>query len=171
MVRGGPGSGKTILGLHFLTWAAARGEPCLFITFGESERELRAERRTARLQHRRDLVSGSQSRLLVLRPRPANTTFFRPPKWSGSPITRRIREEVAARKPARVFIDGLTQLRYLTANPFQFRKEALAFLRYLCEIGATVLFTSESNEAPDQDLQFIADAVIELEFCDTRRRS
>ena len=75
-----------------------------------------------------------------------------------------------AKKPTRVFVDGLTQLRYLAANPFQFRKEALAFLRYLCEIGATVLFTSESNEAPDQDLQFIADAVIELEFCDTRRR-
>jgi circadian clock protein KaiC len=85
------------------------------------------------------------------------------------PITRRIREEVSLRKPARVFVDGLTQLRYLTANPFQFRKEALAFLRFLCELGATVLFTSESNEAPDQDLQFIADAVLELDFLDTRR--
>jgi circadian clock protein KaiC len=44
-------------------------------------------------------------------------------------------------------------------------------LRFLCEIGSTVLFSSESNEGPDDDLQFIADAVIELEFKETRRQA
>jgi len=41
MVRGGPGTGKTILGYHFLSWAAERGENTLCITFGENEPELR----------------------------------------------------------------------------------------------------------------------------------
>jgi circadian clock protein KaiC len=169
MLRGGPGSGKTILGFHFLSCAAARGEPCLFITFGESQGELR--RNAERLGFRTEGIS-----FLDLSPDSSffaqghDYDIFPPSEVEREPITRRIRDEVAAKKPTRVFVDGLTQLRYVAANPFQFRKEALAFLRYLCEIGATVLFTSESNEAPDQDLQFIADAVIELEFCDTRRR-
>ncbi len=42
LVRGGPGCGKTTLGLHFLTDGAAKGEESLFITLGEPEAELRA---------------------------------------------------------------------------------------------------------------------------------
>lgn len=169
MVRGGPGSGKTILGMHFLSYAAERGERCLLITFGESETELK---RNA------DQLGFQTSGISYLDLSPDSSHFahgqeydiFPPSEVEREPLTRRIREEVAALKPTRVFVDGLTQLRYLTSNTFQFRKESLAFLRFLCELGATVLFTSESIEAPDADLQFIADAVIELEFDDGRRR-
>jgi circadian clock protein KaiC len=168
MVRGGPGSGKTILGMHFLTWAAGRGEPTLLITFGESEGQLR--RNAERLGFSTEGIS-----FLDLSPDSSyfaqgqGYDIFPPSEVERDPITTRIRDEVSARKPARVFVDGLTQLRQLTSSPFQFRKEALAFLRFLCEIGATVLFSSESNEAPDEDLQFIADAVLELSFTGTRR--
>lgn len=41
LARGGPGCGKTTLGLHFLTEGIARGESSLFITLGEPEDELR----------------------------------------------------------------------------------------------------------------------------------
>ena len=64
----------------------------------------------------------------------------------------------------------MTQLRYLSPNAFQFRKEALAFLRFLGELECTVAFTSESNEGPDDDLQFIADGVITLDSKPEQRR-
>jgi len=168
MVRGGPGSGKTILGTHFLTWSAARGEPTLLITFGENEMQLR--RNAERLGFNTEGIS-----YLDLSPdssyfaQTQEYDIFPPSEVERDPITTRIKEEVSSRQPMRVFVDGLTHFRHLTATPFQFRKEALAFLRFLCEIGATVLFSSESNEAPDEDLQFIADAVIDLDFIDTRR--
>src|SRR2546430_16783221 len=41
LLRGGPGSGKTTLGIHFLAAGAANGKPCLCISLGESEEELR----------------------------------------------------------------------------------------------------------------------------------
>ena len=41
MVRGGPGVGKTTLGLHFLTAGAAKGEKGLFITLAEPEAQIR----------------------------------------------------------------------------------------------------------------------------------
>lgn len=170
MVRGGPGSGKTILGLHFLTWSAARGEPTLYITFGESEPEIR--RNGA-------LLGFDTSQVTFLDLSPKSKSFaedqqeydiFPPSEVERDPITRRIREETGALLPARVFVDGMTQLRHLTNNPFQFRKESLAFLRFLHDLGSTVMFASESNEGPDDDLQFIADGVIQLEFNDDRRR-
>ncbi|MEP0886230.1 hypothetical protein NDI49_32360, partial [Trichocoleus sp. ST-U3] len=40
LVRGGPGTGKTTLGMHFLTSGAANGEPVLFITLAETVAQL-----------------------------------------------------------------------------------------------------------------------------------
>src|SRR5437660_11270219 len=42
LVRGGPGSGKTTLGLHFLAEGIARGGRTFFISLGETEGELQA---------------------------------------------------------------------------------------------------------------------------------
>jgi circadian clock protein KaiC len=169
MVRGGPGSGKTILGLHFLDCGAAQGQNCLFLTFGESKAEL---------SRNGSLLGFAMERLYFLDLSPNSNYFaesqdydiFPPSDVERAPIARRIRDEVNALKPCRVFIDGMTQLRHLSPNAFQFRKEALAFLRFLSEMGCTVMFTSESDEGPDADLQFLADGVITLESHAAQRR-
>lgn len=161
MVRGGPGSGKTILGYHFLSATVQRGESALVITFGESEDELR---RNARLLG----FDLDPVKFLDLSPRSMEFAqegaydIFPPSDVERAPTTNRIREAVEQLKPSRVFVDGMTQLRYLANSPFQFRKEALSLLRFLCDLDCTVLFSSESNEGPDEDLQFIADGVIHL---------
>jgi KaiC/GvpD/RAD55 family RecA-like ATPase len=156
MIRGGPGSGKTILGLHFLDYGAAQGQNSLFLTFGESKAEL---------SRNGSPLGFAMERLHFLDLSPSSDHFaesqdydiFPPSDVERAPIARRIRDEVNTLKPCRVFIDGMTQLRRLSPNAFQFRNEALAFLRFVVEVGCTVMFTSESNEGPDEDLQFIAD--------------
>lgn len=40
LIRGGPGAGKTTLGLHFLIAGAQRGEKALFITLEEEQEDL-----------------------------------------------------------------------------------------------------------------------------------
>jgi len=65
----------------------------------------------------------------------------------------------------------MTQFRYLSTDVFQFRKQVLSFIRYLKENGATVLFTAESSsDAPDDDLRFLADGIIELFYSETGRK-
>lgn len=169
MIRGGPGAGKTILGLHFLHWGAERGESCLLITFGESQAEL---------TRNGSALGFAMDRLHFLDLSPNADRFaetpdydiFPPSDVEREPLARRIRDEVEAVRPSRVLIDGMTQLRQLSPNSFQFRKEALAFLRFVAQAGCTVAFTSESNEGPDEDLQFIADGVITLESAVGQRR-
>jgi circadian clock protein KaiC len=45
----------------------------------------------------------------------------------------------------------------------------LSLLRYLSEQGGTALFTSEAQDATDEDLQFISDGIIQLNFTPDNR--
>jgi circadian clock protein KaiC len=96
--------------------------------------------------------------------------IFSPAEVERDPTTRKIIETVKSVNPSRIFIDSMTQFKYLTTDNFQFRKQVLSFLRFLAEKNGTVLFTSEgSAEAPDGDLQFLADGIIHLEFTGNNR--
>jgi circadian clock protein KaiC len=161
LVRGGPGNGKTTLGLHFLT-ASPADEKSLFITLAESEEDIREN--AASLGFNLDAIT-----VLDLSPNKKffaesqSYDIFSPAEVEREPIAQRIVDEVDVIKPNRVFIDSMTQLRYLSTDEFHFRKQVLSFLHFLAERGITVLFTSESTEAhPDDDLQFMADGVITL---------
>jgi circadian clock protein KaiC len=162
LVRGGPGAGKTTVGLHFLAFGDSRVEKPLFITMGEPEEQIRRNAQAVGFD-----LSGVT--FLDLSPSSAFFTeiqsydIFAPAEVEREPTTQQIIAQVDVLKPKRVFLDAMTQFRYLASDAFQFRKQALSFLRFLIEQGATVLFTSEaSTEAPDDDLQFMADGVIHL---------
>ena len=162
LVRGGPGCGKTTLGLHFLTAGAMQDEPVLFISLAEPEEQLRVNA---------DRMGFDPTGVTFLDLSPNAEIFakeqtydiFSPAEVERGPITGRIIEQVQSLRPKRVFIDSVTQLRYLASDPFQFRKQTLSFLRFLSEHDATVMLTSEgTSEAPDDDLRFMSDGVIEL---------
>ena len=170
LVRGAPGTGKTTLGFHFLTAGAANGERTLLITLGEPETQLRRNARSLGFD-----LDGIP--ILDLSPSPeffarAQTyDIFSPAEVEREPITKLLVEQVEKVKPQRVFMDAMTQFRYLSTDLFQFRKQVLSFLHFLLEQGATVLFTSEcSAAAPDDDLQFLSDAVLHLD-CDPDGRA
>jgi circadian clock protein KaiC len=164
LARGGPGCGKTTLGWHFLTTNLEDGTPRLFITLGESMAQLK----------RNAIASGfAVDAVQVLDLSPDADFFvqnqgydvFAAAQVEQGPLIERIVEQVSALKPQRVFIDSMTQLRYLATDAYQFRQQVVGFLRFLLHQGATVLFTSESGqEAPDEDLQFISDGIITLDM-------
>ena len=167
LVRGGPGTGKTTLGLHFLATGVARGEKALLITLESSEPQLRADALSQGLD-----LSGIH--FLDLSPTreffAENQSYdiFSPGDVERDPITQQIVRTIEELKPQRVFVDAVTTLRYLAPDAFQFRKQALSFVRYLVEHGATVLLSSEPTASvPDDDLRFMTDGIINLEISAT----
>ncbi|NDJ18006.1 ATPase domain-containing protein [Myxacorys almedinensis] len=163
LVRGGPGVGKTTVGLRFLATGAKQGDSTLFIALGESETQIRANANRSGLD---------TSAITFLDLSPSSSFFtqvetydiFSAAEVERAPTTRQIVEQVQHLQPQRVFIDAMTQFRYLSSDVFQFRKQVLSFLRLLLEHGATVVFSSESSDtAPDDDLQFMSDGVICLQ--------
>jgi circadian clock protein KaiC len=162
LVRGGPGTGKTTMGLHFLTDGANQGERILFITLGEPESQIRKNAQSMGFDLKGfnflDLSPPSEFFAKM-----KSYDIFSPAEVERAPTTQMIVESVEKLKPQRVFLDAITQFLYLTSDPFQFRKQVFSFLRFLVEHGVTVLLTSEaSRQAPDDDLQFISDGVISM---------
>lgn len=164
LVRGGPGTGKTTLGLHFLVAGAAAGERALLITLESSEPQLRRDAASQGLDlsgihfldlsTTRDFFAQSQS-----------YDIFSAGDVERDPTTRMIVRTVQELKPQRVFVDAVTTLRYLAPDAFQFRKQARSFIRYLVENGATVLMSSEPTASlPDDDLRFMSDGIIDLDI-------
>jgi circadian clock protein KaiC len=162
LLRGGPGAGKTTAGLHFLEAGQRAGERCLYISLEESEARIR---RNAAMRG----IDISQVAILDISPTSGffseveSYDIFTPAEVEREPITLRIVSQIESMKPQRIFIDPMTQFRYLALDAFQFRRQVVSFLRYLVEHEATVLFTSEKNSTmPDDDLQFMADGVIDI---------
>jgi len=166
LVRGGPGQGKTTLGLHFVT-APVAGENdnagALFVTFQESVDQIRANAASQG-------IDCADVNFLNLGPDESffaeggDYDVFSAADVERDPLTSKIVEAVEQQQPARVFVDSMTQLRFISADAFQYRKQVLSFLRFLGERGSTVMFSSEhTSEAPDDDLQFLGDGVINLE--------
>ena len=169
LLRGGPGSGKTTLGLHILATGAARGENTLCITLGETEEQIRINAAQVGIDlthvHFLDLSPiGSAFSLME------SYDIFSAAEVEREPITQRIIAAVERIQPQRVFLDSITQFRYLSSDAFQFHKQVLSFLRFLSEQHATVFLTSEGSDGtPDDDLQFMSDGVFSLLYTDEGR--
>jgi circadian clock protein KaiC len=164
LVRGGPGTGKTTLGLHFLLAGVANGEAALLITLESAEAQLRQDAASQGMD-----LSGVR----VLDLSPTHEFFVENQSYDifsladveRDPTTQRIIQMVTELRPVRVFVDAVTTLRYLASDNFQFRRQALSFVRYLVDHGATVLLSSEPTASvPDDDLRFMTDGIIDLEI-------
>jgi len=169
LLRGGPGCGKTTLGFHFLHAGKQLGERCLCLTLGET---------AAALQQNASAIGIDLTDVPILDLSPGIDFFVQNQSYDlfvaadveREPFSRQLIETVEKIKPQRIFLDAMTQLRYLATDLFQFRKQTLSLLRFLSEQGATILFTSEQSAAmPDDDLQFISDGVFELAYTNSMR--
>jgi circadian clock protein KaiC len=162
LIKGQPGSGKTTLGFHFLSTGMALGETSLLISFSESE---------ARLRRNAKLMSIELDNVEFLDLSTTENFFaedqrydiFSPSEVEKSPVTEKLVAAIERIKPQRIFLDAITQFRYLAKDAFEFRKQVQSFLRFVVDRNITLLFTSEgSDRDPDDDLQFMSDGVIEL---------
>lgn len=167
LVRGPPGAGKTLFGLHYLSAGIDDDETSLYINMGESEQYVRQDAASFGFDTESidflDLTPDEQDFH-------AGETYdvFTPAEAEGLPLAETIAGAIDEIQPDRVVIDPMTQLRYLVDDPYRFRKQVMAFLRFLEE--TSVVFTSQSTPAaPDEDLQFLADAVLCLDRNRKRR--
>lgn len=169
LLRGEPGTGKTILGLHYLTAGIAHDETPLFINLEETTEDIKQNAASLGfdltdvhfldLSPKSEFFAGDQG-----------YDVFESGEVERDPLIEEITEQVSDLQPDRVFVDPITQLRYLSTDEYQFRKQTLSFMRMLSEQGATVLFTTQAtDDAPDDDLQFMSDGTIQLGYAATGR--
>ncbi|MXV61318.1 DUF2075 domain-containing protein [Natronorubrum sp. JWXQ-INN-674] len=171
LIQGQPGTGKTLLGMHFLEEGLENNETVLFIHGEESREEILANGTAVG-------IDIADAEFLDLGP---DSDFFTedysydlvdPSDIDRDRYTQDIHDAIGEIDPNRVVIDPITQLRYVEANDHQFRKRILAFMRFLKQREVTVIATATS--APDQDydteIRSLSDGIVELTRGDAGRR-
>lgn len=166
LIRGKVGTGKTSVGMHFLS-ASDVSETfghSLCITFGE---------RPELLDYNAQIMGIPTDNIAYLDLSPNSQFFteyqsysvFHSHEIETAPVTQSIIAALEEHQPERVFIDAMTQLHYLTSDKFQAHSFILSLIRYLTSRDITLLYTSsQEDEEPDIQLQSIADGIVQLEF-------
>jgi len=163
LVRGPPGSGKTIYGLYFLSAGLDSGETCLYVNLGEPQAYVEETAATFGL-HPGDIRFHNLSPTQDDFAESESYTLFESAEVEQPDFITGLRETIDDVGPDRVLLDPITEFRYLTSDERQFRKGILGLLDYLKAQDVTVLLTSQAGgTVTDDDLQFLVDAVISLD--------
>lgn len=175
LVQGEPGTGKTTLALQFLLEGVKSGEKGLYITFSETQNELRSVSDS----HGWDISGLDFFDLSAieqqLQPESQNTVFHSSEVEMNQTV-QLIVDEVERVNPRRVVFDSVTELRMLADTPFKYRRQILALKQIFSKRACTVVFLDDLTAAPrDLQVQSIVHGVIQLqkmhpEFGDERRR-
>ncbi|HYE73131.1 MAG TPA: ATPase domain-containing protein, partial [Blastocatellia bacterium] len=146
LLLGGAGTGKTILSLQWLLNGTQRGNKGLYITLAEPSDKI--ERNIAGFGWR---LEGLELVDLTPTIEPRETGageyhVFPPSEVEHTPMWQGIYEAIEKHQPQRVVIDSVTQLRYLSTDEYQFRKQVLALVNFLSRSGCTSLLVFEPSE-------------------------
>lgn len=162
LVQGGPGSGKSTFGLHFLSEVSTNGGKALYITLGESKDSIQAN--ASRMG-----IDTSDVAFLDLSPKDdlhqnsSSYNVFSARDVEQEPLMKAITEALEEHDPDRVLLDSITMLRFLNKDPFQMRKMALSFIHYITGRGATLMLVSETaKNSSEKEATFWVDGIIKL---------
>ncbi|MFW6146362.1 MAG: ATPase domain-containing protein [Planctomycetota bacterium] len=161
LVHGGPGSGKTTLGLQFLFEGVRRGERVLFASLLQTPREL--GRIAASHGWTLDGVDLLDMPDAVRRASVEEQSMFSPGEVELQALSDTVAEAIRTHRPQRLVFDSITELAVLVDSPAQLRRQMLRFKNLLDGIGCTSLFTANDTLAVDlPSLQTAVHGVIQL---------
>ena len=158
---GTPGTGKTTLGLSFLVEGAKRGEHGIYFGFYETPPRLLEKADNLGLDLRKYVEEG----LIEIQWQAAVENIS---DGLAERLLERIREK--KREKIRVFIDGMSGFRRAMSYPERFGSFLAAFSNELRNLGATTLFSEESEffssepELPNRELGSVVDNVLFLRY-------
>src|SRR5579863_9726365 len=174
LIEGEPGTGKTTLGLQFISEGIRRGEKALYVTLSESSDELVS----VASMHELEVDPG-----VVLEVRPSEEdltpdgqyTVFHPAEVELKDRVQTIMAEVDRRRPSRLVIDALSEVRMLAKDPLRYRRQVLSLKEYAPENCTVMLLDDRSSRYADLELHSIVHGVISMsrvprEYGKTMRR-
>lgn len=163
LVEGDPGAGKTTLSLQYLLEGRAQGETGLYVTLSETKRELTKVARSHGWS-----LEGIE--IFELIPSEENLqadsqyTMYHASEVELSETTRAVLEVVDRKKPTRVVVDSLSELRLLAQNPLRYRRQILALKQFFAGRSCTVLLLDDRTaEVRDLQVQSVAHGVVLLD--------
>lgn len=161
LIEGEPGTGKTTLALQFVADGLKNGEKVLYVTLSESRDELLAVARTHRLNVDSSAVFEVRPSEDDLKP-DGQYTVFHPAEVELNDRVHTIMAEVDRRKPSRLVIDALSEVRMLAKDPLRYRRQVLSLKEYAPENCTVILLDDRSSRYVDLELHSIVHGVLSM---------
>lgn len=159
LVAGGAGTGKTLLGLHFVMAGVAAGEPALYVTFQETP------------EHLKNIARGFGWDLGTFVDRGLLEILYTSPVEMGvDEHTEAIKEAIGKVGARRVVIDSLMDIEIATPDKVRFKDYVYSLVSDFRGRGITSMLTNEIPElfGPLQlsahGISFVSDNVILLRY-------
>ncbi|RLF77042.1 ATPase [Thermococci archaeon] len=160
LVKGGPGSGKTTLTIHFLIEGAKKGEKVLYVSLEEPVDILKEDMK--KLGFNIDVPN-----FVAIDATPVKQKrsifeaehfeeFAKDFKRLVDAIVNRLKGE----KYTRIVIDPITMLRLTIRDELEYRRMFIGFLKEVARYDATLVLTSEFYNTDIED--YLVSGVIEL---------
>lgn len=158
-VMGGTGTGKTMVGLHFLVEGARRGEPSVLFTLEETPDQLRDV--ASRFPF--DFAALEQRGLVHLR-------YVAPIELSTDRLLHEVRREVERLGARRVVLDSLTSLALGAVSERRYKELVCALTKHLRAAGVTLMMTLEiaellgTGQLSGHGVSFASDNIVQLRY-------
>jgi circadian clock protein KaiC len=165
VVQGATGTGKTLLGLHFLLDGARRGEPAIHFTLEETADQLRG----IALGFGWDLRELESRGLLKL-------SYVSPVELSTDTFLDRARQLVERLGARRVVLDSLTSMALGVPSERRFKELVYSVTKHFRALGVTLYMNMEiaellgSVQLSGYGISFAADNVIQLKYVEVEER-
>jgi circadian clock protein KaiC len=157
LIVGGPGSGKSVIGLQFLLDGVSKGEPCLYISFEETKKDFYSNMSSLGWDLQK-LENQEKFFYMEYTPEKVKTMLE-----EGGGI---IESLVIRKKIKRIVIDSISSFELLFEEDTRRREAALALFNILRKWDCTTLLTYENDGSSSnptfQVLDFESDSIIYL---------
>lgn len=161
VVNGAPGTGKTILGLHFLQAGVQAGEKVLCIGLSQRVQSLQQTAASVGIDTSGIIFEEFSSEQAL--ETTAQQTVFDTSDLELEEIMAQLTEVIDAVQPQRVMFDAISYLRMLSNDPVVYRRNLLVLQKYVQKRNFTVLLTNTQGLAPgDLELAAIVHGIIAL---------
>ncbi len=164
LLSGGPGSGKTVMGLQCLLHAAEAGQPGILVMFEERAAAVRENA----WNRGWDLARLEKKNKLYLIDARLDPKAVISGEFSIKGLLAILDERIKAMRAKLILIDAVDTLLYLYDSPMRERRELYALHEWLLDRGLTAIMTVKTGaqeEAPARYafLDFMADCVIHVD--------
>lgn len=159
LIMGGTGTGKTLLGLHFVVDGARKGEPCVLFTLEETIDQLRAIADAFGFD-----LSGLEKQGLV------HLSYAAPVELSTDRFLNEARDLTERFHAKRAVVDSLTGLALGAVTDRRYKELVYSLAKHFRSRGITLLTTMEINELlgaaqlSGHGVSFAADNVVQLRY-------
>lgn len=168
LLKGSPGTGKTIFGLQFLyNGCVKENEAGMLIQIEEFDKTLEWYANTFNW----DLGSyQNMGKLAIFSFKPKSYGKFHPTKLEGE-FLGKLRNIIESMKITRIVLDSITPLEVALNNPAEYRRSFYETVEFLKEMGATSLIVCDEKEEDKYEAEeHVCDGVIKLRHVEAENR-